>query len=450
MAGETTDAPTVAAKARRRLELFMAGETTDAPTAHTDVPHHRAAFFRQSGWLMFVNIAAGAMMWAVHFLSKRISTAEYGTLVTLFTLTILIPAIPLQMVYAQQTAAGLARGERRQLAQKIRTAWLVSFLVWLAVAVPVLVMQNAVLRKLSIANPAALWMALLLALGYLWLPLAWGLLQGAQNFLMLGVSMLLNGVGRIGLAALLVLAWHGQAASIVAGATVGVAVAFGLGMWQTRDLWTGPGERFEWHGLLRQIVPLLLGFGATLFLFSADTVFVKIWFPNQTAFYGSAGTLSRGLIWLVGPLAAVMFPKVVHSTARSEKSNLLTVTLVATALLAAGGVGGLWLLGPWVVKLVYTPAYVTPTTTILLWYAAAMVPLALANVLVNHLLAKSDFRIVPWLVGLALAYVLALLQFHASPVQVLQVLGVACTVLFAICAWFTYGNSPARGGQTSA
>jgi O-antigen/teichoic acid export membrane protein len=284
-------------------------------------------------------------------------------------------------------------------------------------------------------------MTLLLVLGYLWLPLALGLLQGAQNFLWLGGSMLLNGLGRIGLAALLVLAFHGQAASIVAGAVIGVAVAFGVGMWQTRALWTGPGEPFEWRGLLRQIIPLLLGFGATLFLFSADTVFVKFWFPEQTAFYGSAGTLSRGLIWLVGPLAAVMFPKVVHSTARAEKTNLLTVTLGATALLAAGGVAGLWLLGPWVVRLVYTPEYVTPTTAILLWYAAAMVPLALANVLVNHLLAKSDFRVVPWLVGLALAYGLALTQFHASPVQVLQVLGGACVVLFAFCAWFTWGNS---------
>lgn len=428
----------------------MAAESSVAQPPPASAAHPRTAFFRQSGWLMFVNIAAGVMMWAVHLLSKRISTDEYGTLVTLFTLTILIPAIPLQMVYAQQTAAGLARGERRQLARKIRTAWLASLLVWLAVAAPVLAMQDFVLRKLHIANPAALWMTLLLALGYLWLPLAWGLLQGAQNFLMLGVSMLLNGVGRIGLAALLVLAFHGQAASIVAGATVGVAVAFGLGMWQTRELWTGPGEAFEWRGLLRQIVPLLLGFGATLFLFSADTVFVKIWFPDQTAFYGSAGTLSRGLIWLVGPLAAVMFPKVVHSTARAEKSNLLTVTLGATALLAAGGVGGLWLLGPWVVKLVYTPEYVAPTSTILLWYAAAMVPLALANVLVNHLLARADFRIVPWLVGLALGYVLALLRFHASPVQVLQVLGVACMVLFAICAWFTYRPSPARQAPTTA
>lgn len=422
----------------------MAVETTVAQPAPAEAAHHRAAFFRQSGWLMFVNIAAGAMMWAVHFLSKRISTDEYGTLVTMFTLTMLIPWMPLQMVYAQQTAAGLARGERRQLAAKIRAAWAVSFIAWLLLALPVLLMQDVVLRKLNIANPAALWMTLLLALGYIWLPISWGLLQGAQNFLGLGMSMLLNGVGRIGIAALLVLAFHGQAASILAGAVVGVAIALGLGLWQMRALWTGPGEPFDWRALLRQVIPLLLGFGATLFLFSADTVLVKVWFPDQTAFYGSAGTLSRALIWLVGPLAAVMFPKVVHSTAKSEKTNLLSVTLGGTALLAAGAVGGLWLLGPWMVRLVYLPEYVAPTTAILPWYAAAMVPLALANVLVNHLLAKSDYRIVPWLVTLALAYVLTLTQFHASPVQVLQVLGLACSVLFAICAWFTYGKQRAK------
>ena len=415
----------------------MLAERVESPAATADT--HRAAFFKQSTWLMVATIAGGAMMWGVHFLSKSIPEQEYGTLVTLLTLTILIPSIPLQMVYAQQTAAGLARDERRQLAGKIRMAWIASFAVWLVGVLAVLGMQDIILRRLSIANPAALWMTLLLALGSLWLPLSSGLLQGSQNFRWLGLTVLLNGVGRLSFAAVWVLAFQGQAASILAGAVLGMAGVIGLGMWQTREIWTGPSEPFDWRGLLGQIIPLLLGFGATLFVFSADTVFVKMWFPDQTAFYGAAGTLSRALIWLVGPLATVMFPKVVHSTAKSEKSDLLKVTLGATGLLAVLAVGGLWLLGPWVVKLVFKPTYVEVTTAILPWYAGAMVPLSIANVLVNNLLAKSDFRVVPWLVALALAYALALTQFHASLVQVLQTLGVACSVLFLICAWFTWG-----------
>ena len=80
----------------------------------------QAAFFRHSVWLMFANVASGMMMWGVHFLSKKIPEAEYGTLITLLAVTILIPTIPLQMVFAQQTAAALATGRERQLAGMVK------------------------------------------------------------------------------------------------------------------------------------------------------------------------------------------------------------------------------------------------------------------------------------------------------------------------------------------
>jgi hypothetical protein len=56
----------------------------------------KASFFRQSGWLMFANIAAGGLMWAVHFLSKRIPESEYSVVGTLFALTMVVPVLPLR------------------------------------------------------------------------------------------------------------------------------------------------------------------------------------------------------------------------------------------------------------------------------------------------------------------------------------------------------------------
>jgi len=69
---------------------------------------------------------------------------------------------------------------------------------------------------------------------------------------------------------------------------------------------------------------------------------------------------------------------------------------------------------------------------------------------VNHLLARSDYRVVPWLVGLAFVYVAGLLVFHASPVQILHVLGVSCTLMFAICWWFVRRPAPVMGRVPSA
>ena len=168
-------------------------------------------------------------------------------------------------------------------------------------------------------------------------------------------------------------------------------------------------------------------------------MFVRAFLPDQTEYYFAAGTLSRALIWLVGPLTAVMFPKIVHSTARAEKSDLMGLTLLCTAVIAIAAVLGLWVLGPWVVRFVYKPAYVAATTSILPWYAAVMVPLSLGSVLVNNLLAKSEFRVVPALIVLAAAYGIALSFIHGSLLAVLQTLGVFNLLLLAVCVFFTWG-----------
>jgi hypothetical protein len=429
----------------------MGMETTGiASPKLSSVAADRATFFRQSSWLMVVNLVTGLVMLGVHFLAKLIPESEYATAVTMLTLTMLIPAIPLQMVIAQQTAADLALERHQVLAGKIRGLWGWLTLAWSVGATAVVVGEPFLSRKLTIAHPSAIWITLLLMLGCLWMPIVWGMLQGAQNFFWLGLSMLANALVRVGTATVLVWWWRPEATSILLGALLGVMVSVLLGLWQSRGLWTGPAEPLAARALLRQTLPLFLGFGVTLFLFSADTVFVKWWFPEQTAYYASAGTLSRGLIWLVGPLAAVMFPKVVRSTVRAEDGNLLGITLTATGVLAAVAGLGLWAVGPWLIRFVYTRAYVEPTMAILPWYAAAMLPLALANVLVNHLLARSDYRVVRWLVALAVLYVLGLLTFHATPIQILQVLGVACTVMFLICLWFVRHPLPLRTPATVA
>jgi hypothetical protein len=77
------------------------------------------------------------------------------------------------------------------------------------------------------------------------------------------------------------------------------------------------------------------------------------------------------------------------------------------------------------------------------WYAGAMVPLALANVMVNDLLARSRFGVVPFMVALAVAYGFALPwmlnHFPGRIAVVLQTLGAFNLLLFAICAWFAWG-----------
>jgi O-antigen/teichoic acid export membrane protein len=414
-------------------------QTAAAPAASASQHGH---FFRQSGWLMITNVGGGALMYAVHFLakSKNVSVAEYGAFGVMLAVAMCVPNLPLQMVFAQQTAKALATNRERELAGMIRLAWLGTLGLCLLLAAGVWVGQADILAAWKLTSPAELWITVLVVLFSLWLPLFSGLLQGQQNFFWLGWTNIFNSVARLSVAAGLVILVGWGAVGMMVGVCLGLVLATGVGIWQTRHLWRLPAQPFDRRSLLAQIVPLMLGFGAVQFLFTADMLFVRAYFPgDETGYYLSAGTMSRALMWLVVPLATVMFPKIVHSVARSEKSNLLGLVLLGTGILAAGGALGLTVLGPWIIKVVYKDSYVQVASSVLPWYAWAMVPLSLAYALVNNLLARSQFRIVPALVVLAAAYGVALTQFHDSLVTVLKTLGVFNLLLLAVCAWFTWG-----------
>jgi O-antigen/teichoic acid export membrane protein len=393
---------------------------------------------------MIATIIAGIMSYAVHFLAKDISESEYSIFVTMLMVTACIPVMPLQMVFAKLTADGLATNRLRQLAGMIRLGWLWTLILWAVASLIVLCFQNQIAERWHLNGLEVLWVTLAVVLMNLWMPMFSGVLQGRQDFFWLGWAAIVSGFGRLAVAALIVLAFHGGATGMIAGAFAGIGAWAGIAIWRSRDLWRVKPELFDGRSLFKQVAPLMVGFAACQFLFTTDTMFAKAYFSgDEMAAYGAAGTLSRGLLWLVLPLAAVMFPKIVHASAKSEKSNLLGIVLLGTAVLTICGAAGLCIVGPIVVKLVYTPAYVATTTKLLPWYAFSMVPLALANVLVNDLMARARFKVVPLMVLLALAYGFTLPfmlnRFHHMEVA-LQTLGAFNLLLLAICAWFSFGS----------
>ena len=420
----------------------MSAEKTEVIPTVDHKPH--AAFFRQSGWLMIANIVGGALTWGVHFLSKSIPEAQYAAFGTLLMVVACLPTMPLQMIFAQQTALALATGRERQLSGLIRLAWLWTFVVWALGTLAVLLFQKQIVAGWQLPSVTGLLVTLPLVLLSLWTPMFGGALQGRQDFFWLGWTAILGGASRFAAAAFLVLALTWGATGMMAGALVGIGIGAFIAIWRTRDLWRLPPEKFDGRAILRQVLPLVFGFGACQFMFTADTMFAKAYFTgDEMAPYVAAGTLSRALLWLVLPLAAVMFPKIVHAAAKSEKSNLFNLVVLGTAVLAVCGGLGLWLVGPMVVKIVYKSSYIAATTALLPWYAAAMVPLALANVIVNDLLARGRFMVVPFMVALAVAYgvtlPLMLNHFPGRLEVVLQTLGAFNLLLFGVCAWFTWG-----------
>ncbi len=424
-------------------------EPAPAPSAAS-----QSTFFRQSGWMMIATVTSGAFMFFVHFFSKKIPEAEYGILGTLLAILncMAIPGLGLQMVFAQQAASTITDEQHRQLTGTTRAVWLGTTLLWLLMAGAVVIWHQDLLVRLQIANPAALWMTVLVALGLLWMPIFNGLMQGRQNFLWLGWAAIVHGAGRLAGVAVIVLLFGGWAAGILTGALVGVGAIICVAMWHTREVWLGPAAAFEWRGWLARVVPLTLGFGACQFFFSADPIFVQSHFDKeQTGFYVAVGTLSRALVMFTAPLAAVMFPKIVRSAAQKEKSDVLGMTVLATVVLVGLGALGLSVIAPWLIRLVFKSSFVEIAAPLMPWFAWSMVPLAVANVLVNNLLARSNFRVVPWLVVLAVAYGVTL-HFVAAAEnrsfeRVIRTIGAFNLLVLAVAAMFTWAPKFFRAGK---
>jgi O-antigen/teichoic acid export membrane protein len=284
----------------------------------------------------------------------------------------------------------------------------------------------------------------------LWIPLAKGLLQGQHRFFGLGWLQISDGVGRFAVMFVVILFLGGKAAAAMFAAVVGQLITISIGAWLTRSIWgVRPAISFDWKKWLAEALPLTLGLGTVLLMSSIDMIFVQGLFTDtrQTALYGGAMLTGFAIIQFIAPVALVMFARVAQNVARSERGDSLGLTLSATILFGTLAGIGCTLLPSLPLRLMYLGnAEMWKAAPLVPWFAWALLPLTVANVLVQNILARARFQAVLWLMLVPPAYAAALClqapslvrmnQFDAF-VRIIQTLGVASTVLCLVAAWFS-------------
>jgi O-antigen/teichoic acid export membrane protein len=400
------------------------------------------------------------------FLRPPLEKGTYGLFYTLLVVLsyIGIPAAGLQTIIAQQTAMATSEAERGQLRRTIHVIILATFFIWMVAVVVVFLARQPLLTRLKIADQSALWVTLLAGLLGLWLPIMMGVLQGRQNFLWLGWTSILSGLGRCAAIFIIVRLLGGGITGAMSAVLLGTLVALIVSAWQARSIWQAPAEAFAWKPWLGRAIPLTAGVGATIFIMTADAILVRNVFNEvQTGFYSAAGILGRALAYFTGPMTAVMFPKIVQSAARAERTSALAQALGATALL--GGLGALFCtFFPEVpLRIMYDQTYLF-IKPLVPWFAWCVLPLTLANVLISNLLARGRYAVVPWLVALAGGYWVTLWVVGnridpkaalAAFKTIVSILGLFGLLALAVCCWFTWrttehGQSrPAKAGAVA-
>jgi O-antigen/teichoic acid export membrane protein len=421
----------------------------------------RSTFFRQSGWMFFATLASGIFMFGVHpVYAPILGEKGYGDFqAILWLLTFIgIPGIGLQGVFAQQTAAAISAEEKRTLTLIVQTVLRWTFFIWLAMTLIIAIFHEQIMQRLKLPGYPALGIAVALGLAQLWTPILSGILQGSQKFFWLGWSTILSGVGRFAGIGIILILLHGGATGSGLGVLIGTYVALSIAAYHSREIWfqPGPGQSFAMKEWLRLVLPLTIGLGASQFIYIVDYFVVRDLFgEDQTGSYAFAGTIGRGIVLFTAPVSAVMFPKIVHNFSHKAKSNVLLYAFLGTAGL--GVIAAAFctviamilkhvLVGDWAVplpasiigKLQGSRDYLTIVADLLPWFVWGMLPLAVANVLLNNLMARRRFRVVIYLVALAIVYTITLRAFGMSFLRFAQILGffnVLCLALMVIFTW---------------
>lgn len=415
------------------------------------------AFFRQSGWLVVANTMTGVFMTAVHPFASRMPAGDYGVFATLLRLFMIlsVAATGLQIVVARLAAAALDEEGKRQLAATARAILRATFLFWLGLVLLAAWFQPFLVSKLKLTHPMAVWITLGMVLANLWLPVFVGLLQGSQNFLWLGGSQMTNGFVRCALVALGVGLLHLRSTWATTAALAGFLAALMVAWLPCRALFRthrGRGPGLPWAG---SMLWLTGGMGSALVLMNADLVVVQYFFPEQLSpYYAAAATIGVALVMFTTPMAAVMFPKLVRGLAERRSSNAFWLALAGTLAMGACGAIVCTLAPEFPLRILFAGKVDFLASAVLVpWFMWAMLPVTLANVLIGSLMARGRFDCVPWLVAVAVGYVVAIvlvcqraahLDHFTAFKLVVQTLGVSSLLLLGVSAWFA---SRARGGK---
>jgi O-antigen/teichoic acid export membrane protein len=401
-----------------------------------------SAFFRQSAWMLFATLATGVFMAGVNAVVLHMDREETGAFLSLLDVLALLstPITAVLTVFMQQTVLAITDDLRRQLVTAARGIILAMCCLWLVVAIGTALFQETLLANLKLQGATAWWLTMFSGLVALIIPTLTGMLQGEQKFGLVGFSQIVNGVGRFAGVLIAVKALNQGATGAMTGVLLGNLFTLALVGWGTRWLWRAPGAPCDWKRWIREALPLMLGLGAPTFIFTQDMLVVQQHYEyGASAAYGAPRVVGRILFFLVVPMTTVMFPKIARSAAMSERTDVLAQAIGATALVCGGTAVVCTLFPDLMIKMVTLgkPGY-AQTAWLIPWFAWALLPLALSNLLVNNLLARKRFEAVPWLVLVAAGYGITVRYFtYTSYISVVSTLGVFSTLLFALSLFFS-------------
>ena len=377
--------------------------------------------------MLALTTAAAAVNYASNLVFSRVLTpAAYGDLTALLALTVIvaIPTGAAQTVVADRLAVHSAAGDRTRVSYLVRHAVAHIALYAGIVGLVYIACMPFLPRLLSLQSSGTAWaLAPMLVLSF-FMPLAFGILQGLERFIALGLVMFWVSLSRIALGVPWAISrFGGGPGGALLGTALGNITALIAVGWLVREHLLRRGTGAATSGLRRRLDARAVAAGGAFIAFAVlsnfDVLLAKLVLnPTNSGRYAALATIEKIIFFLPGAVALLMVPRAAKVRgARGDATKVLRVSALivvgATLLVALPAA-----LDPRFVVRTMFGAHYTAASGGVVPIALAGAGLALVNLLVVYTVAISDRRWVGLLLAGIVMQTLAILAFHGSPATV--------------------------------
>lgn len=402
-----------------------------------------SGLIRHGSLLMIGSLVGAACNAGFHMVVGRtLPNAEYGTLGAMLGIILAVstPMLALQNMLAHFTSA-LEREGRRNEILPLFLHWVRIFAAISAVVVLVAWVYRGPLAAFWRVDSPLIVLTFAVLAASLWMSLFFGLLQGLQSFAWLAWTPQAWGATRLILGGVFTLFISATAWAAVTAQGIGVLAVLALCLCAVARMRLPRGAPAALpSGIHRYLGSALVCLAGYAMLMNLDVTLAKHYFDAETAgLFAKAAVIARTAIFLPVPIATALFPKVTSTGDLPDDSWKLLGRAMGFAGLLIAAVASVCLLFPqlpWSILYGRWPAEdAASAATLTRAMVLAMIPLALAYLLLNFEMAQRRFFWSLGLVPCGFAYVGGVALFHSNPLQIAAVLGLfnlAAAVLLLI------------------
>ena len=394
------------------------------------------SFLAHSSMLFAATITASAISYIYQFTMGRfLGPADYGIIGTLSAIIHFFLAIvnAIQTVTAKFVSVLKAKAEMsklgwllKRLSTKMFLAGIGLFFVFAALSGPIAAFLSMAPQHIIIFG--TIFIAMFLVSGLR------GFLQGLQKFRSFGVSAIIEGLLKLGLAIGLLTLGFGVSGAIAGfGASMILATLFTfiplIRIWKSAQPY-----HIDSKALYSYSGPVLAAMTAVTALYTLDVVLAKHFLsPVEAGHYAAASILAKIIFFGTMAISQVMFPKIseMHAT-NKEYSSIFRKAMVFTGTIFY------YALPKLVVSLLFGPEYYD-IIPIIGPFGLAIALFSISFVFVNYFLSTNKNRFVYFVLPFVAIEIIGITLFHNSITQIAYVLVfVMFGLLASLFAYYAY------------